>query len=178
MQWAVVVGASLAGAVSDAKSRRISNRLTVPLLLSGLLWAGWLAGPAGLADAGAGCAVLALPCTLLFVFGGGGAGDAKLMGAVGAWLGVINSAIALVAISLCGISLALVYTLASKRVRPVLANIAVMTYQAAVTAMTRGKARAASPRPRQTMRMQTMPYGLAIFAGVCLAAGGALLWRA
>ena len=95
VQWGVVLCVSLIGAITDLRSGRIPNFLTMPILLAGATWAVWLCGPAGLADALLGCLLLATPYVLLFVFAGGGAGDAKLMGAIGAWLGVVNGLVAL-----------------------------------------------------------------------------------
>ena len=46
--------------------------------------------------------MLALPFVVLFVLASGGAGDAKMMGAIGTWLGVKGGAIALIAVLLAG----------------------------------------------------------------------------
>ena len=48
---------------------------------------------------------------MLFVFAGGGAGDAKMMGALGAWLGLANGVVALVAVALSGAVIGLGYAL-------------------------------------------------------------------
>src|SRR5208337_1772944 len=71
----------------DWRLRRIPNWLTVPALGAGLAantlaW-GWLGTKAALEGAGLGLALL-LPFVLLR---GLGAGDWKLMGALGAWVG-------------------------------------------------------------------------------------------
>lgn len=82
----MTLGAAAAATVSDMRSRRIPNWLTVPLLAGGLighvLMGGW---PEGLAAAGG----AALPLVLLPVYGLGilGAGDLKLLMGMGAWLG-------------------------------------------------------------------------------------------
>jgi prepilin signal peptidase PulO-like enzyme (type II secretory pathway) len=85
-QWGVVFGTSLAAAIFDLRSKRIPNALTIPLLVAGLVWATWIGGLSGLGNAAAACFLLALPYVFLFLFAKGGAGDAKLMGAIGAWL--------------------------------------------------------------------------------------------
>jgi prepilin peptidase CpaA len=82
----VVLGASLAAAVTDVRSFRIPNRLTLPLLACGLVYQLVTAGLSGL---GAGLLGVLLGFALLVPFhvaGGLGAGDVKLLAAVGAWL--------------------------------------------------------------------------------------------
>ncbi len=178
-QWAVVVGGSLIAAYTDLRSRRIPNWLTGPMFLGGLVWSIWLAGGAGVLDALAGCVALAIPCTLLFMFAGGGAGDAKLMGAAGAWLGLANSLAALVAVSACGIVMGLALAVLRKQTRQTLANTVTLASQAMFAAKDAklGPAVAvtqpSSPKPKQTM-----PYGVAIFAGLCIGAAGMMSWHA
>src|SRR4030042_1876767 len=102
LQWAVVICASLLAAIWDLQSRRIPNALTLPLIVSGLLWGGWRGGLEGLGDAALGCIVVAGPYVLLFLFAGGGAGDAKMMGGVGAWLRLTEGVVALVGVAVTG----------------------------------------------------------------------------
>jgi len=116
LQWAVVIGASLAAAVSDARRRRIPNLLTLPMLLVGMVAALAFGGLRGLADAGAAGVLLALPYLLLYAAGHGGAGDVKLMAAVGAWLGLVNGIVVLFAVALAGVALAIVWIIAHRRV--------------------------------------------------------------
>ena len=73
-------------------------------------------------DALAACVMLALPYVVLFVFAGGGAGDAKLMGAIGTWLGLVNGVVALAAVAASGILLAVAFALARRRLLVVLMN--------------------------------------------------------
>ena len=82
IQWGVIISASLVAASCDMRSRRIPNTLTFPLFLCGLVWALVHGGLSGLGEAFGACFILALPYILLFVFANGGAGDAKLMGAI------------------------------------------------------------------------------------------------
>src|SRR5687768_7245236 len=76
---------ALAHAVwTDVRTRRISNRLTYPLMLAGLAINGATGGREGLTGAAVGLlvggAVLLIPCAM----GAMGLGDAKLMAAIGA----------------------------------------------------------------------------------------------
>ena len=180
LQWGVAVGASLVGAVWDIRTRRIPNWLTGPVLATGLVYAGWMGGPAGFADALCGCFILAVPYVFLFAFAGGGAGDAKLMGALGAWLGLLNGIIVLFCVAVSGIILAVAFALAKRRLRIVLANLIRMTQHllsAIWVVRMQGRLGAAPPVLPGTSNMQTMPYGVGVFAGVCIAVGGILTWR-
>ncbi|MHC4258857.1 MAG: prepilin peptidase [Planctomycetota bacterium] len=175
LQWLVVIAAASAAVVSDLRTRRIPNLLTLPVLSAGLIRAAWLDGLLGLGEATAACLVLALPYVLLFLFGGGGAGDAKLMGAVGAWLGLKQGITVLCCVTIAGLVLAIGKTIAKKRVRSVVTNIYVAVYSFLLVLV--GKRRiqhiAGEPEGQQPYGL-TIPYGVAIFAGVC--AGGVIVW--
>jgi prepilin peptidase CpaA len=176
--WGVVITASLAAAAFDLKSRRIPNWLTGPVFLGGLVWATVAGGLAGLADSTVGALVMMFPFVVLFLFAGGGAGDAKLMAALGAWLGLVNGLFALGAILAAGAVLALCYALLARRLREVGRNLAGMVLALWCLAMGRGRivtleqARQSKPDPKTRM-----PYGLAVLVGALAAAIGVFLWR-
>lgn len=173
IQWGVVFAASLVAALWDIRCRRIPNLLTLPLLAAGLLQSAVFSGWDGFRDSLLAMVVLSLPYVLLYIFAGGGAGDAKMMGAIGAWLGLSGGIPALLAVSLCAILFALLQAAFHKRFFAVLKNIQDMiltfvfwvtlqgVHKAAVTAL--------SKDPEEQTAL-TMPYGPAIFAGVCIAA--------
>ncbi|MGB0761762.1 MAG: A24 family peptidase [Rubripirellula sp.] len=87
------LSASLIATVTDIRSLRIRNTLTVPLLVSGIVFHCWMEGWSGLtvsvAGIGIGFAVLILP----YLMGILGAGDVKLLMGMGAWLGGHNTAL-------------------------------------------------------------------------------------
>lgn len=75
-----------AAAVCDMRWRRIPNTMTVPVFALGLIYQGFH-GWSGLADAGSGFLLGFGMLFVLWMIGGGGGGDVKLMGALSVWLG-------------------------------------------------------------------------------------------
>src|SRR5262245_37014474 len=169
MQWGVALGATLLAAITDARSRRIPNLLTGSLVLAGLVHATVVAGGAGLADAGAATVVLALPYVILFACAGGGAGDAKLMGALGAWLGLVQGALVLCCVCMAGVVLALVWAAAGRRLSQVLLHVRIVARGAALPFLGAGSLRDVPSLIPTPDECQKMPYGLAIAAGVLIA---------
>jgi len=172
-QWGVVVVASLVAAFGDVRSRRIPNALTFPLLATGLLWSVWLGGVSGLGEAVGACMLLGVPYVLLFVFFGGGAGDAKLMGAIGAWLGLRQGLIVLLCVAVAGGVLGLVKAAAQRRLKFVLTNVLISFYTF-ILCVAGGRKPSLADARRETGTGESerleMPYGVAIVAGVCIAA--------
>ena len=175
-EWAVVITIAAVACAIDVRTRRVPNVLTGPAWILGLAWAFSQGGWALLAGGFAASLILALPYVLLFVFAGGGAGDAKLMAAIGAWLGILNGLLALLAVSLCGALLAIGIALYQKRFRSVLAYMKQSVCAVMYTVSSRGSVNDLTFAPRERREMMTMPYGVAIFFGACLAAGMAGLW--
>ena len=170
-QWAAVIAASLVAAVTDWRAGRIPNALTGPFLLGGLAWAFSVAGRAGVMDAVGGMFLMALPFVILFVFAGGGAGDAKLMGALGAWLGLGQGALALLAVLVAGG----VYGVAVAAWRGELLNtfkrvgqsVKIMFFAFVLRSMPRIDTEGRRPAPPDQVNM---PYAVPVCIGVCVAA--------
>ncbi len=178
-QWGVVIGASLVAAFGDIKTQRVPNALTFPLAIAGLAWAGWRGGVEGFAEAAAACALLALPYVFLFVFAGGGAGDAKLMGAIGTWLGLRQGVVVLFCVAAAGILLAVAKAISQRRLKLVVTNVFISICSFLVSVAGGRTARAASYGTDTDAGPSDgtgVPYGVAIALGVCAAAAIAGLW--
>lgn len=107
LKWVIVIAACVVAAITDLQSRRIPNLLTIPLFLTGLVAGFAWNGGWGVLESLLAAALLMTPYLLLFLFAGGGAGDAKLMAGIGAWLGLVNGMAALLAVALTGVLLAI-----------------------------------------------------------------------
>jgi prepilin peptidase CpaA len=178
LQWGVVIGASLVAAGFDLRTKRVPNAITVPLLITGLIQATSIGGLSGLIDAIGACVLLAMPYVLMFLFAHGGAGDAKFMGAIGAWLGLTQGAIVLFCVAIAGAVLAIARAITQKRLRLVLGNVfvSIFTFMISLTGY-RFKQNRADDACTDRYYSLSIPYGVAIFAGVCVAGGFVLLWQ-
>jgi len=170
--WTVVLAASAVAATIDARSRKIPNLLTFPLFLSGLVFS---AATGHFSTSIQGALLLFIPYLLLFIFAGGGAGDAKLMGAIGAWIGFAAAIPVLVAVSLSGGLLAIGYALLRRRMASVSTNLRAMALGASLFALYRTRLVQAQELLPDQEKMLTMPYGISIFVGTALAAGWVLV---
>ena len=170
LQWGAVIGASLLAAAIDFRTRRIPNWLTGSLFLAGIIWAGWSAGLGGVTDGLSAALLLALPYIILFTIGGGGAADAKMMGALGAWLGVVNGCATLLAVCVAGAVLGLAYALFKRQAGAVMMNMVLICSGLFSFASGRRKWSEAAQLIPDPKHMLKIPYGVAVFAGVILAA--------
>ena len=153
---------AVVASIYDVRERRIPNRLTGSCLLAGLLLhlavGGWLAlGSAALAAVAAGGLFL-----VFFIAGGMGAGDVKLMAAVGAIAGLAPLELLMLATVLAGALFALALAGYHGRLRQTLSNV--------VALLVHHGRRGLRPHPemnlsnKQTLRL---PFALPIAAG-CL----------
>jgi prepilin peptidase CpaA len=149
-----------AGAVTDARSRRIPNLLTGSSIIFGLLLhleiGGWrqmgLAAAAGLV----GGAVF----FVFFVVGGMGAGDVKLMAAISVIAGFSHLEALLLAIAFTGGMFAVVLAISRGRLQATLINVgSLIQHHAASGFLPHPDMNLANPK---SMRL---PYGVPIAAG-------------
>ncbi len=174
-QWGIVILASLVAGVWDLRTGRIPNMLTLGLAGAGLMRAVLFGGWSGLADGVVAWIVLASPYVVLFALGRGGAGDAKMMGAIGAWLGLRAGISALCCVSILGGLIAVLRIICHRERGVILREVTTSLYVSAV-ALAGGRKTwnllKAEPQeqPGGRPRDITIPYGVAILLGICLAA--------
>ncbi len=178
LSWSVVIAVSLVAALWDAAQHRIPNRLTGPVWLGGLIAGVCTAGLTGLGSGLVGSVLLSGPFLVLFVFAGGGAGDASLTAAIGAWLGVSNSLLVLVAVCVAGVVVGLAFALARGRFLVVMARTGLTLRAFVLRAVgVRGALQIrVHHEPAARTDPHTFPYAIAVFAGV-VAAAGVTLWH-
>ncbi|MEO8029130.1 MAG: A24 family peptidase [Bryobacteraceae bacterium] len=101
----------IVAAVTDVRTRRIPNLLTLPALVAGLAANAMLGGVAGLGRGAAGVLVAVLVLGGFCWFRTMGFGDLKLCAAVGAWIGPGELLFALLITAMAGGVMAVAYAL-------------------------------------------------------------------
>jgi prepilin peptidase CpaA len=175
IHWGIVIACCVTAAVTDLRSRRIPNALTGPMFLAGLVWSLAGGGWSGLGDGVLAAVVLALPYVVLFLIAGGGAADAKLMAAVGAWVGFHEGIVVLLCVCVSGAVLGLGYAVIKGQARGVMANLILMVLGMVTLVVGRRSLKEVGASFPDAKTMLSIPYGLAILTGVCAAAAGVLV---
>jgi prepilin peptidase CpaA len=111
------------GSVQDVRERRIPNRLTGPAMAAGLMLHAALGGWHGLGDAAL-AGLVAGGAFLVFFFAGGmGAGDVKLMAAVGCLAGTASLPLLVISIAVAGAVCGLGVSVYHGRLRETVRNV-------------------------------------------------------
>ncbi|MGD0796518.1 MAG: A24 family peptidase [Acidobacteriaceae bacterium] len=175
-QQLVFTGGSLLcaalGSVPDVRQRRIPNRLTGPALLAGLLLHAGLGGWHGLADSAAAALLAGLVFLLFFLAGGMGAGDVKLMAAVGSFAGLSALPLLVISTALAGAVFALAVSILRGRLRETLRNVGELFLH-----HTRHGVKPHKDLNLANARTLRLPFALPIAAG-CLFTFCTLAWGA
>jgi prepilin peptidase CpaA len=134
----VVFGAVLLTAVIDLWKFKIHNVVTFPLFLSGLAYHGWLdwqagqfqsIGDGGVIDSFLGVVFGIASLGVFYCMGGVGAGDVKLLAAIGAWLCLPLTFFVFVASALATGMYALVLIVTCRRFSDTWVNLKIIYYR-------------------------------------------------
>src|SRR5262245_47024348 len=120
-QMALLV--AIVACVTDVRTRRIPNVLTFGAAIAAVATHAWLGGVEGLRTSVTGWLVGALLFFPLFALRGMGAGDVKLLAAIGAWLGPTSTVMVAFYSTLAGGVMALVVALHAGYLRQALRNL-------------------------------------------------------
>lgn len=153
--WILLAVASTVACVTDLRTMRIPNWITLPLLGLGVLYGSWVGGFAGLGQSLGGAAIAGVIFIGAYALAGGGAGDAKLMMALGTWLGVDRSVLLVLSVAIAGFFWAMGIAIARGGVRdvPVLLMHSFLSMRHGVRRLLRGRAAVpqtvpGAPQPR------------------------------
>jgi prepilin peptidase CpaA len=159
---AIATACAVAGSVFDVKSRRIPNFVTIPGFLFGLCLHLALGGWKQLFSALAAALICGFVFILFYIAGGMGAGDVKLMMAVGSIAGLAHVPYLLVLTALCGGAMALGLAWSRGALRQTISNVGELAAHHGSEGL--------QPHPELNISNAAtlrLPYGLAI-AGGCL----------
>jgi prepilin peptidase CpaA len=160
------------GSVHDVRERRIPNCLTGPAAAAGLLLHSVIGGWGGLGESAL-AGLIAGGIFLLFCFAGGmGAGDVKLMTAIGCIAGLLPLRLLVTATTLAGAAFAFAIAIYHGRLRETLHNVgAVLRHHGQ---------RGLEPHPEMSLANAAtlrLPFAVPVAAG-CLFTLCALAWEA
>ena len=162
---------SVVAAVIDLRQHRIPNWLTYSGLLLGVAMRGVFLGWKGLLSALLGCLLAGGVMLVFYMVRAMGAGDVKIMAAIGAWIGPREAVNVLLATAICGGVLAIAYAIYRKRMVSTLRNVgSVLRFHAWAGVQSHPELNLDNPSALR------MPYGLAIALGA-LYAFTASMWR-
>jgi prepilin peptidase CpaA len=171
--FSVTTLVALIAAVIDFRRFRVPNRLTFSLCLSGLVFHTAVGGFAGMQYSAVGIAVGFAVLLLFYIMGVMGAGDVKLLAAVGAWIGGTNT---LYVFCVAGIATgihSLVALAWQRRLRvvPTVFHVCLVQMMTLGSHVSRSEAGSlAEATARDDRRRYVMPFAVMIAIGVVLVA--------
>lgn len=162
---------AIIAAIVDVQHHRIPNWLTYPGIVLGLGLRAVCFGWKGLASALEGCLIAGGIMLVFYVVRAMGAGDVKLMAALGSIVGPQHAVVVLLATAICGGLLGIVYAIYRGRIGSTLKNVgSVLRFHAWAGLQAHPDLNLDNPAALR------MPYGLAIALGM-LYAFLAIWWR-
>jgi prepilin peptidase CpaA len=162
---------AIAAAIFDLRHRRIPNWLTYSGIVLGMGLRSYFYGWRGLGSSLTGLAVTGGVFFVLYMLHAMGAGDIKLLAAVGAFAGPKDGLVVLMATAIAGAMMGVIYALYRGRLATTLKNVGSLTSHHVRSGL--------QEHPELNLGKDIglrMPYGLAIATGT-LYAFSTLLWR-
>lgn len=150
--------------VCDLRTRRIPNLLTFGGAAIAIAYSLWVSGLGGLATSVGGWMVGVALFLPMFVLGGMGAGDVKLAGCLGAWLGPTTALFLALYSAIAGGVMALVVALATGYFKQAVGNVWLLLAHWRVVGI--------RPLPELTLdgsRGPRLPFAVPILAGAIAA---------
>ena len=155
---------AIVAAIVDVRHHRIPNWLTYPGIILGISLRGSLLGWKGFANAVEGCLLAGGIMLIFYLVRAMGAGDVKLMSALGALVGPQHVIVVLLATGICGGLLGLGYAFYRGRAGSTLRNVGtVLRFHASAGLQAHPDLNLDNPAALR------MPYGLAIAMGMLYA---------
>jgi prepilin peptidase CpaA len=167
--WGAITFAT-AGAMWDIRTHRLPNTLTYCGIVSGIFCRTLFEGWQGMGQSLLGGLIGGGVFLLFFLVQGLGAGDVKLMTAIGSWAGLEQSLVVLLATAIAGGALAVVYMVCNRRVEQTMRNIDLLVRFHRKSGL--------RPHPEINLtnaRCIRIPYAIAIAAGT-LYTFGLMTW--
>jgi prepilin peptidase CpaA len=161
----IVLAASLVAGATDVWRFRVPNLLTLPLLLSGLLYHA-LDGPEALGQSCLGALLGFAILITFYVLGGMGAGDVKLLMGIGAWLGVSQTLVVFVAGGLVTGIYALVLILLYGSVRETCVQLRIIWYRLAILGRYLGAEDSVELAAKERNRHRLIPFATMVAVGL------------
>lgn len=175
-QQIVFAGASLLCAglssIDDVRQRRIPNRVTFPAIVAGLVAHTFAGGWLGLGDAALAGLIAGGVFLIFYLAGGMGAGDVKLMIAIGCLVGLPSVKLVVITTALAGAVLALVISVRHGRLRETLLNVIAVLQHHSLCGL--------EPHPDLNLsrdKTLRLPFAVPAAAG-CLFTVCRLVWKA
>jgi prepilin peptidase CpaA len=167
LPFAIVIAATVVSAVTDVWRFKVYNLVTIPLLISGLIYHGVVGGVPDLSKSLSGAlfgfAILMAP----YAMGGMGAGDVKLMSAVGAWLGLSLTYRVFIASAIAAGIYGLVLIVMSRKLLETWVNFQILWHRMTVFGRYLGADdRVESEVKRDDRRRRVIPFAAMVAVGI------------
>lgn len=163
----VVLVAVVIAAATDLWTWRVHNLLTIPLLLTGVIYHGVVDGGVGLGSSLFGVLFAFGALILPYLAGGMGAGDVKLLAGIGAWVGMPGTLHVFIASSLAAGLYSLVLVVLRGKLRETWINFRLIWLRVgAIGRNLQGEDSVESQLKNDNRRLRLVPFAVMVAIGV------------